>query len=160
MGPLDSFEAKQELTALPGTLRLIKLAGQLTFVALVGLVLLGAATLSGALVRQRTHEIGLLKAVGYRDRAVLGLFLTEMAVVGVISGLAGLALGVATSTLLSRSLSSVTALKSYLPRVILWPSAQLTILMLTMVTSGMTVGALLLARRGARRELSVGLRDW
>src|SRR5262249_30453 len=44
-------------------------------------------------VMERTHEIGLMKAVGARDRHVLLLFLSEGVVLGAVGGLIGLLLG-------------------------------------------------------------------
>ncbi len=44
-------------------------------------------------VMERTHEIGLMKAVGARDRHILFLFLTEGMVLGVVGGAIGLFLG-------------------------------------------------------------------
>jgi putative ABC transport system permease protein len=42
-------------------------------------------------VLERTHDIGIMKAVGARDRQVLGMFLIEGAVLGLIGGGLGLA---------------------------------------------------------------------
>lgn len=44
-------------------------------------------------VMERTHEIGLMKAVGARDRNILFLFLSEGVVLGVVGGLLGLLFG-------------------------------------------------------------------
>jgi len=41
-------------------------------------------------VLERTHDIGIMKAVGARDRQVLGLFLIEGAVLGLVGGALGL----------------------------------------------------------------------
>jgi putative ABC transport system permease protein len=42
-------------------------------------------------VNERTREIGVMKAVGARDRNVLALFLVEAAVIGIIGASIGLA---------------------------------------------------------------------
>ncbi len=47
-----------------------------------------------AAVRERRREIGVLKAIGARDRDILRVFLLEAAVVGIIGGVAGTAAGV------------------------------------------------------------------
>jgi putative ABC transport system permease protein len=44
-------------------------------------------------VRERTAEIGLLRALGARRDQILGVFLTEAVVLSALGGLAGLALG-------------------------------------------------------------------
>jgi putative ABC transport system permease protein len=64
----------------------------------IGLIALAIATLGItnallAAVRERRREIGVLKAIGARDRDVLRLFLVEAGVLGVIGGLLGTLLG-------------------------------------------------------------------
>jgi putative ABC transport system permease protein len=64
----------------------------------IGLIALAIATLGIAnallaAVRERRREIGVLKAIGARDRDVLRLFLVEAGVLGVIGGLVGTLLG-------------------------------------------------------------------
>lgn len=70
---------------------------QLLMVLVTGLSLagsaLGIANLVTASVMERAPEIGLLKAVGARDRAVVGLVLTEIAVVGLLGAVLGYGLG-------------------------------------------------------------------
>ncbi len=45
-------------------------------------------------VMERTHEIGLLKAIGYGNSAILFMFLVESIVIGTIGGLFGLGIGI------------------------------------------------------------------
>ena len=45
-------------------------------------------------VTERTREIGVMKAIGARDRNVLALFLTESALIGIIGASIGLVVGV------------------------------------------------------------------
>ncbi|MGH9211392.1 MAG: ABC transporter permease [Acidimicrobiales bacterium] len=70
----------------------------------IGLIALAIATLGItnallAAVRERRREIGVLKAIGARDRDVLRLFLVEAGVLGAIGGLVGTLLGLALATL-------------------------------------------------------------
>src|SRR5205085_12415466 len=44
-------------------------------------------------VMERTHEIGLMKAVGARDRHILLMFLSEGVILGVVGGALGLLFG-------------------------------------------------------------------
>ena len=66
------------------------IAGISLLVAGVGII--NTMTIS---VIERTHEIGILKAIGSRNRDVLFLFLSEAAITGLIGGLLGAALGIA-----------------------------------------------------------------
>ncbi len=54
---------------------------------------MGVANALFAAVRERRREIGILKAVGARDRDVLRTFLIESAVIGAVGGLVGAVLG-------------------------------------------------------------------
>jgi putative ABC transport system permease protein len=69
---------------------------------LVPLVLIGCAIWIGVLafgnVRQRSSEIGILRAIGLSSRQILGLFLTRAIVTGFIGGLIGVVAGVAIGT--------------------------------------------------------------
>ena len=72
-----------------------------TFINVLGLTLsivfsigamIGAMITMYASVANRVGEIGTLRALGFRRRAVLGAFLAESLLLGVVGGLAGLAL--------------------------------------------------------------------
>ncbi|MEB3299238.1 MAG: ABC transporter permease [Candidatus Sericytochromatia bacterium] len=60
---------------------------------------LGIANTMITSVLERTREIGLLKALGARDRDVMGLFLAESALHGVVGGALGLLLSLGTAQL-------------------------------------------------------------
>jgi cell division protein FtsX len=68
--------------------------GGIASIALV-IASLGIANALLAAVRERRREIGVLKAIGARDRDVLRWFLIEAAFVGAVGGALGTALGVA-----------------------------------------------------------------
>lgn len=59
------------------------------FVGAVGIV----TTLYTSVI-ERTREIGLLKAIGYGNKSILFMFLTESMAIGILGGLCGLAIGV------------------------------------------------------------------
>jgi putative ABC transport system permease protein len=59
---------------------------------LVGAV--GIVTIMTIAVTERTNEIGLLKALGARERTILGIFLGEAVALSALGGLMGLLLGV------------------------------------------------------------------
>ena len=60
----------------------------ITVLALAGSAL-GISNLVTASVMERSNEIGLMKAIGASDRAVTGLVLTEIVIVGVVGGVIG-----------------------------------------------------------------------
>jgi putative ABC transport system permease protein len=55
-------------------------------------------------VYERTREIGILKALGFKNRSVLSIFLAEALVIGVVGGLVGLVVGAGISYLLAIAL--------------------------------------------------------
>ena len=55
-------------------------------------------------VTERTHEIGIRIAVGATERAIKLQFLSESVALSISGGIAGIALGIAGSTLIGRSL--------------------------------------------------------
>ncbi|MGQ0849043.1 MAG: ABC transporter permease [Actinomycetota bacterium] len=64
------------------------------------------------IVAQRTQELAMLRAVGASRRQVIGMVLSEAAVVGLLASLAGLSLGVLLAQLIRRLLSFGGALPS------------------------------------------------
>ena len=65
-------------------------------IALVALLVgsVGIVTTMYTSVTERTREIGVMKAIGARDRNVLALFLAEASIIGIIGASIGLAVGV------------------------------------------------------------------
>jgi ABC-type antimicrobial peptide transport system permease subunit len=78
-------------------LRVVEIVlGAIGAIALV-IASLGIANALLAAVRERRREIGVLKAIGARDRDVQRVFLFEAGVLGLVGGTAGTALGFATA---------------------------------------------------------------
>lgn len=75
------------------------ITGQLTvFLGSIGAVSLFVATVGivntmYVSVMERTREIGILKAIGYRPKQIMGMFLAEAALTGAIGAMCGLLLG-------------------------------------------------------------------
>ena len=74
----------------------------ITILALVGSGL-GISNLVTASVMERSNEIGLMKAVGATDRAVTGLILTEIVLVGLIGGAIGYLAGFGFAQIIGQS---------------------------------------------------------
>jgi ABC-type antimicrobial peptide transport system permease subunit len=58
-------------------------------------------------IMERTREIGVLKAIGYRARNILTMFLAEASITGIIGGFLGTIIGVLLAFLLSGGLSGM-----------------------------------------------------
>jgi putative ABC transport system permease protein len=90
------------------------ITGQLTvFLGSIGAVSLFVATVGivntmYVSVMERTREIGILKAIGYRPKQIMGMFLSEAALTGVVGGVCGLGLGYALSFLMGGLLGGAT----------------------------------------------------
>jgi ABC-type lipoprotein release transport system permease subunit len=78
--------------SIPDMERMGMMTGQIAFMA----VLLGALTMFNTMlmsVLERTQEIGVLRALGWRRRQVMGEIVKESALLGVAGGLLGICLG-------------------------------------------------------------------
>jgi len=96
LSSLQSITAS--LTVFLGSIGAVSL-----FVATVGIV-----NTMYVSVMERTREIGVLKAIGYRPKQIMGMFLAEAALTGVIGAFTGLALGYALSFLMGGMLAGST----------------------------------------------------
>jgi len=72
--------------------------GSIAFMSVV-VAFFGIMTTMFTTVTERTREIGLLKALGYTNRSVMLIFLSEAALVGLIGGIIGTTTGAALSFL-------------------------------------------------------------
>lgn len=113
---------------------------------LVGAI--GIATIMTIALTERTGEIGLLRALGARQRDVLGCFLIEAALLGALGGFTGVILA---ATLIA----TLTVLVPQLPLAIAWPYASAALLL--SVAIGLGAG-LLPAARAARLDPVEALR--
>lgn len=90
------------------------ITGQLTvFLGSIGAVSLFVATVGivntmYVSVMERTREIGILKAIGYRPKQIMGMFLSEAALTGMIGAVCGLLLGYALSFLMGGLLGGIS----------------------------------------------------
>jgi putative ABC transport system permease protein len=90
---LEAFSLAEVVEQVRVNVLLISFA--MTFMALVALAVAGLGITNTLLmsVLERTQEIGVMKAVGARDRHIQGFFLAEGALIGLAGGVVGLFLG-------------------------------------------------------------------
>lgn len=93
---LGILKNKQEL-AQAANMQLIWIAGISLLVGAIGVMNIMLVS-----VTERTSEIGLKKAIGARQRAILGQFLTEAAVLTTMGGIIGVGVGFLLSYLIHR----------------------------------------------------------
>ncbi len=86
-------------------------------IAGISLLVAGISILSIMMVSvtERTREIGILKAIGFKKRDVLILFLTEALIIGLMGGILGVSIGAGASYLLPSLLSGAGGAKSTTP---------------------------------------------
>jgi putative ABC transport system permease protein len=97
------------ISSITGALGLIlsAIAGISVVVAFIGIM-----TTMFTTVVERTKEIGVLKALGYKSRNILSLFLAESAITGLIGGIIGASLGAGLSFVIGDVFSALTARSS------------------------------------------------
>ncbi len=85
---------EDELSPLRWISQLIR-ALTLGFVALLGLLIaFGLSSAIWLLIKQRTREIGTLKAMGFSRWHILGIFMMETQILAVVTGIAAITLGI------------------------------------------------------------------
>jgi putative ABC transport system permease protein len=103
---------------------LLAIGGAVTF----SILLVSANTISMS-VRERIHEVGILKTLGFSSSEVLGMILSESAFIGLAGGIAGCAIAVALSMAIAQAAHHGSAFVQSLRSFSMTPlSAALTIL--------------------------------
>lgn len=98
-GSVSVLSATAQLSTLNSALGLV--SDLLTGIALISLLVAGIniVNIMTMSVLERTREIGILKAIGAKDSHILGIFLVEAFLIGLIASLIGIALGYLGSTI-------------------------------------------------------------
>ncbi|MBS3737018.1 ABC transporter permease [Candidatus Bipolaricaulota bacterium] len=99
---ITTEEISNRVNSALGTIQMA-LAGIAGISLLVGGI--GVMNTMYTAVLERTREIGVMKAVGAKNGQILGLFLTESGLLGLVGGSIGTAVGVGLSLLASRFIS-------------------------------------------------------
>ncbi len=97
------------VSSITGALGLVLsgIAGISVIVAFIGIM-----TTMFTTVIERTKEIGVLKAIGYKSRNILSLFLAESAITGLIGGMIGASVGAGLSFVISDVIQALTSRSS------------------------------------------------
>ena len=126
----------------------------LAFAVMAGLVggFLIANAVSGA-IRAQTRQIGLLRAIGFTDRQLAAIYLSEYLGIGLLASLLGMGLGVPLSARLFAHLSSRYAAGALLP------PAGILLLTLAALLGLVALATLLPLRRIARLDTVTAIRQ-
>ncbi|MEU2285892.1 ABC transporter permease [Streptomyces sp. NPDC013178] len=151
---------RQQLDALPVVLELVGVAGRVLLVVIGVLAFAGAVTVTGALSRQRAQEIGILKAVGFRTRAVLTMLVTEMALAAAVAALIGVVLGALLGGVGAALLRRSTELAPYAGGGVPLPPPGTLLPLVVVTVLVVATGALVPARRAARMSPTDAMKDW
>ncbi len=104
-----AFSASSIIESLNSTFLIIEaVLGGIASIALL-VAAIGIANTMVMSVLERTREIGLMKAIGARNRDVLMVFIAESGAIGLLGGLAGVALGIGVSKIIDLIASSYLA---------------------------------------------------
>ena len=96
------------ISSVTGTFTLL-LGGIAAISLLVGGI--GIMNIMYVTVTERTREIGIRKAIGAKNRHILGQFLLEAVLLSGLGGVAGLAFGISVATVLSRFMGFDTVIR-------------------------------------------------
>ena len=107
LGDVRVVALKYYARAVYGVLGIFK--GLLMALAIIALLVAGISVLNTmqTSVRERIHEIGIMKAIGTGSSTILGLFLAEALWMGIVGSILGLVMGILVSLILSPFLGSV-----------------------------------------------------
>ncbi|MCL5423702.1 MAG: ABC transporter permease [Candidatus Marsarchaeota archaeon] len=99
----------QTVSSITGSLGIL-----LGSIAGISLIVAGISILSIMMVsvNERTHEIGILKSIGFKKRDILILFLSEALIIGIAGGVIGVVAGTGGSYILPVLLSSASTSSS------------------------------------------------
>ena len=70
-------------------------------------------------VDERTKEIGIFRAIGFRKRHVIGIILFEISILSLIGGVVGYLIGMATSSLIVKQIFTSSVTITFQPELLL-----------------------------------------
>ncbi len=127
----------------------------IVFMVLLAIIIIGVMNTLWMAIRERTREVGALRAIGMQRHMVLAMFVTEGALLAVISSTAGVILGViAAYGINAAHLKMIKGFQMVLmsETVTLLVSVPTVLLSLLVIASVTTLGSILPAWRAARLQ--------
>ncbi len=100
---LDVDTWEDELEFMKWTISALDALKVLLMIILIAIVLVGVMSTMWIAIRERTREIGTLRAIGMHRRKVLWLFLLEALMLGLLGSCSGALLGTAIASVLNRA---------------------------------------------------------
>jgi putative ABC transport system permease protein len=158
----DGYSAatlQERLTALPGELRALRTLGVVVLILLLVYGAVAGVAISGSFMKSRTHEIGLLNAVGFRPNRILRVLLLELLIVGGTAGLLGAVLGGVATAVIGAAAGGHELFGIVMPKGIAWPEWFWTVVILLAPALTVTLGGLVPAWRVAQLQPDLALRD-
>jgi putative ABC transport system permease protein len=112
-------------------------------IAAISLVVggIGIANTMFTSVLEKTKEIGIMKAIGARNKDILVIFLLNAGMIGLVGGLGGIILGVIGSGLISSMTSSGTGMTGMFSNTAITPELLIGALLFSIII-GMIAGAI------------------
>ncbi|PQJ15818.1 ABC transporter permease [Aureicoccus marinus] len=142
----DQYEQNQQFATVLGWIALFFAGGTMA----AGIIAIGNIML--IIVKERTKELGIRKAMGATPKNIIGIILLEASVITTVSGFIGMGLGVLLLQNLGVTLEDYFIKNPYItPGFAIWST-------LLLVVCGVLAG-LIPARRAARIKPIVALRD-
>ncbi|UTF58822.1 ABC transporter permease [Gilvimarinus sp. DA14] len=156
VGVFGSFNLQQEFDKIQGLFLGI---GFFSWLVAVGTILAGAIGVGNIMlivVRERTREIGVRKALGATPASIVGMIMQESVLITAVSGYLGLVAGVLILELVSKAVAMSGGSDMFLNPSVDFDTAMLAVCIL--IVSGL-LAALLPAAKAARVNPIVALQD-
>jgi len=150
---LDVSTWSEELSFMTWSVELLSALKTALMIVLVTIIVIGVSNALWVSIRERTREIGTLRALGMKRHGVMRLFMMESALLGLIAGLAGALLGLAIAVAMNRcqiQLSDRAQIVLMSQHLRLAPSAGLALEAVGLMTIVCALAGLGPARRAAR----------
>ncbi|MGW8989201.1 ABC transporter permease [Streptomyces zhihengii] len=155
-----AYAVADRVRELPVLLELFRWGALLMLGLLVVAAAVTGAGMGSGLLRERVHEIGLLRAVGRTRREVAAVFVVEIGATGLAAGAAGALCGAVGGALVVRGLAGMEIFAGHLPAGPVLPGPWAVAATLLLPVAAVLTGAARPLRRAVRTDPTRALRDW